>query len=170
MTRRTILAAALVGGCAALLLTASTAPAGTGPVRVQRVISFSEDSGASTKVKDECDLETKVPSFLSSYAKNVELVDGKPGKSGRVLELRITQVRAPGGGVFSGAKSMTVSGTLWEDGKELGSFTAERYSGGGAFGAYKGTCGIIGRCAKAIGKDIAKWLKKPVMGARLGDA
>ena len=25
------------------------------------------------------------------------------------------------------------------------------------FGAYRRTCGIVGGCAKAIGKDIARW-------------
>jgi hypothetical protein len=27
------------------------------------------------------------------------------------------------------------------------------------FGAYRRTCGIVGGCAKAIGKDIARWLE-----------
>jgi hypothetical protein len=87
-----------------------------------------------------------------------------------VLELTISQVHAPGGGAFSGAKSMTVKGVLRDNGKEIGSFTATRYSGGGVFGGYKGTCAIVGRCAKAIGKDIAQWLEDPKKGSELGDA
>ena len=62
------------------------------------------------------------------------------------------------------------SGTLRENGKKIGNFIATRYSGGGAFGFYKGTCAIAGRCAKAIGKDIADWLKSPGVDSRLGDA
>jgi hypothetical protein len=65
---------------------------------------------------------------------------------------------------------MTVTGTLTEDDKPVASFRAKRFSTGGAFGGFKGTCSIIGRCTKAIAGDIAAWLKSPVDGAELGDA
>ena len=42
-------------------------------------------------------------------------------------------------------------------------------SGGGVFGGYKGTCAIIGRGARAIGRDISTWLGNPTDGAELGD-
>lgn len=147
---------------------ASADPAGA--VQVLRAIPFASESGAPQKVKDECALDTKVPSFLAEYNSSVQLVDGALGESGRVLTLEITQVHAPGGGAFSGPKSMTVKGTLRENGQEVGNFTASRYSGGGAFGGYKGTCGIVGRCAKAIAKDISEWLSKPGVNSSLGDA
>jgi hypothetical protein len=155
---------------ASLLLAAGSGAEETGGVRVLRTIPFSAESGASQNVQDECQLQTKVPQFLGSFSKSVELVDGPLGTDGRVLELEISQVHAPGGGAWSGAKSMTVKGTLRENGEEIGTFIATRYSGGGAFGGYKGTCGIVGRCAKAIGKDIAGWLAKPGKDSRLGDA
>jgi len=37
------------------------------------------------------------------------------------------------------------------------------------FAAYKGTCSIVGRCAKSIGKDISNWLENPTDDASLGD-
>ncbi len=40
---------------------------------------------------------------------------------------------------------------------------------GGFMGAYKGTCALLGRCTKTLGKDIAEWLKNPVNNATLGD-
>ena len=102
---------------------------------------------------------------------SVELVDGAVNrKSGRVLEMEITEVHAPGGGAFSGAKWMTVNGNLYDRGKSIGSFRAKRYSTGGAFGGFKGTCAIIGRCSKAIGDDIARWMAAPTPNANLGDA
>ncbi|MDH3519899.1 MAG: hypothetical protein OEM49_05520 [Myxococcales bacterium] len=160
----------LLAASAAVLLVAAAAPAGADPVKVLRSIPFSGENVASQKVKDECELQIKVPHFLDTYSDEVELIDGSLGKSGRVLELHITQVHAPGGGAFSGAKSMTVTGVLRQNGREIGSFTATRYSGGGVFGGYKGTCAIVGRCAKAIGKDIADWLKNPTKDAKLGNA
>ena len=45
-----------------------------------------------------------------------------------------------------------------------------RGGGGGAFGGYKGTCAILGRCVQAIGKDVGGWLLAPSMNAKLGDA
>jgi hypothetical protein len=154
----------------ATLLFAAAAPADGNHVKVLRSIPFGSDAHASQKVEDECQLQTKVPSFLDQYSDDVELVDGPLGKSGRVLELTISEVHASGGGAYSGAKSMTVSGVLRKDGAEIGSFTATRFSGGGLFGGYKGTCAIVGRCAKVIGKDIAEWLKHPSKNARLGNA
>lgn len=170
MIKRFSRGAVLAGAAAALLLLAGAAPAQAGSVKVKRTIPFSEGSGASDAVKSECQLETKVPAFLAQFSKSVELVDGSLGSAGRVLELSISEVHAPGGGAFSGAKSMSVTGTLRQDGKKIGSFTARRYSGGGVFGGYKGTCGIVGRCAKAIGKDISRWLENPQMDSKLGDA
>src|SRR4030065_483798 len=70
-----------------------------------------------------------------------------------------------GVGAWSGAKHVPVEGTLWENGKIKGTFTAMRYSGGGAFGGYKGTCAILGRCVKAIGKDGGGWLRAASMKA-----
>ena len=169
MTVRFGIAGALLAACAVLLLSAAAVPADQGKVKVLRTIPFDSDA-ASQKVQDECELQNKVSKFLDAYSESVELVDGPLGKSGRVLELKITEVHAPGGGAFSGAKYMTVEGVLRENGRAIGNFTASRYSGGGVFGGYKGTCAIVGRCAKAIGKDIAGWLENPQKDSKLGNA
>ena len=169
MTVRFGLTGTLLAACAVLLVSAAAVPADQGNVKVLRSIPFDADA-ASQKVQDECELQNKVPHFLDAYSERVELVDGSLGKSGRILELTITEVHAPGGGAFSGPKWMTVEGVLRDNGREVGSFTASRYSGGGVFGAYKGTCAIVGRCAKTLGKDIASWLENPQKGSKLGDA
>ena len=65
---------------------------------------------------------------------------------------------------------MSVRGALHENGKVIGSFCAKRINGGGPFGQFKGTCAIVGRSAKVIGRDIAGWLEKPTQDAKLGDA
>jgi hypothetical protein len=58
---------------------------------------------------------------------------------------------------------------LTKNGKKLGDFKARRYSGGGMFGGYKGTCAILGRCVRTLGSDVAKWLSHPKSKAMLGN-
>jgi hypothetical protein len=148
-------------------------PAGAADTtKILRSIPFAANAPVPPAVRDQCALQTKVPEFIQQAAgSSVELVDGAlDKKKSRVLELEISEVHAPGGGAFSGPKWMSVKGELYDKGKQIGSFRAKRYSTGGAFGGFKGTCSIIGRCTKAIGDDIAGWLGAPTQNAELGDA
>lgn len=138
-------------------------------LKVKSKIDYSDNAVVPTKVKQQCQLDTKLPIFLSKYDRSVELVDGSLGKAGRTLNIEITNVHAPGGGAWSGPKTMHIKGALYQDGKKTSSFHGSRYSTGGAFGGFKGTCSIVGRNAKALAKDISRWLKNPVDGAALGN-
>jgi len=166
---RFIALAAVVAG--ASFVTAAPADAAD-TVKIQRSIPYASTAQVPAAVKDQCQLQTKVPDFISQSAGgSVQLVDGALNrKVGRVLELEITEVHAPGGGAFSGPKWMSVKGELYDRGKQIGSFRAKRYTTGGAFGAFKGTCSLIGRCTKALGEDIARWLAAPTQNAEIGDA
>src|SRR5262245_58066900 len=126
---RVLLLALAAGGLVLLAASAASAQA----TKVQRSIA---NAAVPQAVRDQCQLQTKVPEFVAGAAgSSVELVDGAVSrKAGRVLEMEITEVHAPGGGVFSGAKWMTVNGTLYDRGKSIGNFRAKRYSTGGAFG------------------------------------
>lgn len=159
---------------AVFTLLALSTEAQEGAVTIVSPVPFAESSGATSNVKADCTLETRLPKFIEDYSKKgVAVVIGDdPGdaSSGKVLRLEFTNVHGPGGGAWSGPKLVTVEGTLTDNGEVIGSFIGTRYSGGGAFGGYKGTCSILGRCIKALGKDIAAWLKNPTMDALLGDA
>jgi hypothetical protein len=158
----------------AITLLVIALPAAAETYTVANIVPFAENSQASNDVKSSCALDTRLPQFIEKAAKRgVDVViSGDPleDAEGKVLYLEIVHVLGTGGGAWSGAKSVTVEGVLKENGEVIGSFTGARYSGGGAFGGFKGTCSMLGRCVQAIGKDIAGWLKNPTMNAMLGDA
>ena len=143
------------GGIVLLSLFVAVSALGVGSgaraeTQVLRAIPYAKGAEVRQAVRDECQLETKVPAYIAQFGSDVALVDRLGG--GRVLELAVTQVHAPGGGGFSGPKWMTVTGTLRERGRVVGSFRAKRFTTGGVFAGFKGTCSIIGRCSKAIAR------------------
>jgi hypothetical protein len=145
----------------AALLPAAAALAAT---QVARSIPILPSAGATSAVQSECGLQTAVPQAVQQAAADVTLVDA-PAKSGRWLELSISEVHAPGGGLFSGPKWIAVSGKLHDKGKVIGTFRAKRLSTGA-----RSTCATLGKIATVIGQDIAAWLGAPSMNAELGDA
>ena len=153
---------------AAALCFSMSAAAADEVIYIPKVVPFAENTNVPLAVRNECQLGEKVSEFLTEFAPNVEVSAGP--EQTRYLNMTITEVYAAGGGAWSGPKWMTVTGTLKEDDQAVASFRAKRFSTGGAFGGFKGTCSIIGRCTKAIAQDIAEWLKDPVDGAELGDA
>lgn len=137
-------------------------------IGIPQAVPFAESVNVPEAVRNECQLGENVSKFLTQFGPNVKVSDDT--KRGRYLSMSITEVYAAGGGAWSGPKWMTVTGTLMEDDQAVASFRAKRFSTGGAFAGFKGTCSIIGRCTKAIAQDIAEWLRSPVDGAELGDA
>jgi hypothetical protein len=152
-----------LGLLALSLVWASAAGADT---QILKEVPFSDD--VRDIIKKECKLQTRLPGFIKSAGAEVTLVDRLSGEGER-LELSISEVHAPSGGVFSGPKWIEVTGTLKGAGAPK-HFRAKRFSTGGAFGQFKGTCAIIGRATKVVGMDIAAWLREPTDGAELGDA
>lgn len=173
MHRSTVIAVPFALALAAGLLVSAAYAADKPSVAVSRELEFADSSGVSGKVRSECTLQTRLPQFIkdSATTMTVELVeDIEATTAGRVLKIEIVNVIGKGGGAWSGSKSVSVRGELTENGEVIGTFISSRFSGGGAFGGYKGTCSILGRCVKAMGADIAAWLSNPTMDARLGDA
>jgi len=137
-------------------------------------IHFAKDSGVRPAIKAECKLPEKLERFIrQSSAKQNILVKTSDGPAnqiqGQVLSIEITQAFGPGGGAYSGAKSVTIGGKLTDGDKVLGTLTARRISGGGAFASFKGTCDILGRDVETLGSDVATFLISPSKGARLGN-
>ncbi len=145
---------------------------GTG-VLVIKPVAFKKDIYVRAAVKQQCNLDGKLTQFIEQYAADqyADIItdSGRAPKNAQVLTVVIEEVVGGGGGAWSGAKAVKVKGTLTKNGRVIGDFIARRYSGGGFFGAYKGTCAIMGRCVKALGRDIAEWLQNPTRHAALGD-
>ncbi len=139
-------------------------------ITIAKAIPFSEFSGATQSVMNECKFETRLPAYIKKAAKKkVDVVlSTKPLEEvlGKVLFLEITNVNAAGGGGYSGSKSATVSGELKENGELIGSVTVRRRT---LIGMMPGTCSMLKRVAKKMGSDIAGWLAEPTTNARLGD-
>lgn len=141
---------------------------------IPKKAEFSRSNVAPVAVQAECQLPEKVSQSVKEYAgkefDEVKMVDKVSAKTpGNALAMQIVEVQGVSGGAWTGPKAVVVEGKLYRNGKVAGSFKATRFSGGGAFGAYKNTCSILSRCTKAIGKDVAGWLKSPTMNAKLGD-
>ena len=152
--------------CMAFVLLPLTVQAKGGTLSLSRLAHYEKGTSVPKAVKDECDLEKKI---IEAVRKNAEknfdkivLVDApSAGTPGKALSIRITDALAPRGGTASGYKTLTIKGTLWQNGKVAGSFTARRVTSGGvSFIGYKGTCSMLQRCAKTLGKDVATWLEE----------
>lgn len=145
---------------------------GTGTLIIKPV-TFNKDADIRDAVKQECNLVGKLTQFIKENAAeqyaNI-ITDSNAGPAdAQVLTVEIKEVLGTAGGAWSGPKMVLIRGSLAEKGKVLGDFKARRYSSGGVFGGYKGTCAILGRCVKTLGKDVAEWLAHPVSQAALGD-
>jgi hypothetical protein len=145
---------------------------GTG-VLVIKTINFSNDAYIRDAIKKECNLIGKLTQFIEQnaagqYAQIVTDSNNIPTDA-QVLEVEIYEAQGGGGGAWSGPKAVLIKGSLSQNGQKLGSFIARRYSGGGMFAMYKGTCSILGRCVRTLGKDVATWLTNPKQNAVLGN-
>ena len=136
---------------------------------------FSEDAEIAKKVRTECvKLNEQLPAYTKEFGAEfgvqVTLVDTlETSAPGRVLQVEIVDAVSQGNAFIGHQKFARVQGRLYEDGTVVASFKGRRDSMGGAFAGYKGSCSVLGRTMKALGKDIATWLMNPVDGARLGD-
>jgi hypothetical protein len=87
--------------------------------------------------------------------------------SGLVLKVVIANSTAINAGMTSGGyRDVAVSGALFKDGVEIGSFTGLRHSN---YRPLTGQCSLLQKCTDTLGQDIVKWLAKPAMGSRIGE-
>ena len=159
-------------GCAAAPVEAPkaqgvTTTAAARTLTISRKTSYQRESSIPEAVRTKCGLEEKIPAALKRELGDEAVFadEASANTPGRSLDLRITDVVSRAGGAFTGPKSLTVRGTLYENGKQVGSFTARRSDkyGGGA-------CLMLRRSIDEMAGDIKKWLESPGNEDRLGEA
>ena len=141
---------------------------------IQTEIPYAKDNDIAQNIKDECQLPSKLSKFIKIYAEKKDInVNDKPSISkddpGSVLIVENADAVSAGNAFIGHKKFAKVNGELYKDGQLVGSFVGKRSSGGGYGGGWKGSCGVLGRTVKALGKDISKFLVKPKMDAKIGE-
>ena len=134
---------------------------------LENPITYHPNASVEERVKSECQIEAMLAEQVSTQLKRLYRTDnallekgGNPAGS-PVLRLQITYVLGVGGGAWTGPKAITISAELLGDDGQIRRTKINRWSVGGAFGGFRGTCSILSRCAVSIGKDLARWVKDP---------
>lgn len=159
---------ALIGASACVLAQAAE------PVLMPKPVPFANASQIAGNIKRECTIQDQLADYIGEYAaeKNIKVdfaATVTPQSAAQVLEVQIEDSESRGNAFLRHRKSTSATGTLYRGGERVGSFTARRDSMGGMFAGYKGSCSVLGRTVKTLGKDIAEWLAAPTMDAQLGD-
>lgn len=130
-------------------------------------MTYAPGSAVVELVKTECRIEDMLANHVGDVLRKRN--KGGPGtvevgadpNGAKVLKIRISHVLGIGGGAWTGPKAITVMADLVEDGKVVRHIKVNRWSVGGFWGAFKGTCSILDRSAIVIAKDIARWVRDP---------
>lgn len=157
---------------------AATAPAATAPavtegvtveagvIYVKSDIPFKDSDEIVSKVKEECtelgsQFADSILKFGNKQKLKIKLVDELPSQ-GTVVSITINSVISEGNAnpFNPHRKQVFATATLLQDGNEAGSNTFSRFSGGGFWGGFKGSCSVLQHTVNTLGNDVAKWLKK----------
>lgn len=155
---------------AALLLSTSAQLAAAEPVKIALYTPYAADAKIATNVLNECtQLGAKLSNFLKQFAGKrkievVQVTELDTSAAGLVLDVQIDDAVSAGNAFSGHAKFMQATGVLYRDGERIGETTYTRNSMGGMFGGYKGSCAVLGRNSKALGKDFATFLKQQGVG------
>ena len=157
----------MVGAPSIRTVSAAAGASDDGYIRVLRQTPVSPSADIPQNVREECNAMGKeMPNAIVRSSRRVKLVQDPKTlseKSGKYLSVEITQVKAKGGGAFTGPKKMIVRGSLIDNGKEVANFDAERGSMKAA-----STCSTLQKAEKELGDDIGKWLEHPKPNDHLG--
>lgn len=142
-------------------------------IYMKSIIPYAKGNRIAPNIKQECQIDKQLAEFIQQYAMQQGLTvkfKNNIGSNDLYLKVQIDDAISQGGAFRGHNKYTAISGVLVQGKKSFGSFKAARISGGGFWGAYKGSCSVLGRTVDTLGKDVAGWLFSPMDNAMLGDA
>lgn len=149
-----------------LSLSSATALA-VSQVVLETPVTYAPGAEVVERVKTECHIEDMLANHVGDVLRKRNkgsagtIESGVDPNGAKVLKLQISHVLGIGGGAWTGPKAITVMADLVEDGKIVRHPKVNRWSVGGFWGAFKGTCSILERSAIVIAKDMARWVRDP---------
>ena len=146
----------------------------TADVSIQTLIPFAENSEVRVAIREDCGLSARLSKAIVQRGAKKEIAIQRVGNlleegGSHSLELRITDAIKTGGGAFP-TSSLSIDGALKREGKVIGTFIATRFAGASLLPFVRSECGILTEAVNLLAKDVVKWLKKPRLDSRLGDA
>ncbi len=141
-------------------------------IYIRPMVQYAPNSRVARNIKEECTVPKALAESIAKYSQaigvDVEVKD-RIGKNDLELIVKIEEAISAGNAFVGHRKFIVISGMLVKGKKIYYSFDAARLSGGGYFGAYRSSCSVLGRIARALGKDVANWLSNPYDKAMMGD-
>ncbi|MCF6172177.1 MAG: hypothetical protein L3J44_00060 [Campylobacteraceae bacterium] len=141
-------------------------------IYLKPMVEFSPKSRVARNIKQECTLPQALADSIIKYSANsgVHVKLKNRIKSNELeLKVQIEEAISAGNAAVGHNKFVVISGGIVKGKIRYYTFDAARLSGGGYWGAYRSSCSVLGRIARALGKDVANWLANPYDNAMMGD-
>lgn len=138
-----------------------------GQVLLETPVTYAPDASVVDQIKNECHIEDMLTQHVGEALRRINktgdgtIASQTDAGDAKILRLQITHVLGVGGGAWSGPKATTVSADLIEGGKVIRHTKINRWSVGGVWGAFKGSCSILDRTTIVISKDLSRWVRDP---------
>lgn len=136
-------------------------------VLLETPVTYAAGAGVVERVKDECHIDDMLTRHVGEALRRLNRTgegtieaNGVAGDA-EILKLQITYVMGVGGGAWTGPKAISLSADLIDNGQVVRHTKFKRWSVGGMWGAFKGTCSILDRTAVVISKDLSRWVHNP---------
>ena len=150
----------------AMLTLGTNASAHAEDILITAAADYHDAAIISENIRFEC---TDLGSHFSQSAKRyieekdsgwqVSLSDNPEAQTAATaIKLKIMNAVSAGHAFIGHRKSVTVSATLYRNGKAVDTFSGTRDSMGGFMGGFKGSCDVLYRCVDTLGNDVADWL------------
>lgn len=147
-----------------LLATISFTAIASAQVLVSPIAEFRDPDSIAENIKEECGLPERQIELLENHLNSAKIDyiiadSNEIPDSGEFLLIELTSAISMGNAFMGHQKQVGLKATLFKDGEKVEATAFTRNSMGGVGAGFKGSCSVLGRCCKTLGKDVTKWLK-----------